>query len=131
MNVIKCWLCSGTFCHGCAHLDRSRPNRFHQDPRIFRSILLNTCQQNFEKYCSEPDFQLSKEGDAPLPVEQTSGLEKSAFEIETEYKKCMSGTVKFVAKLIVEEILASKMVVLLAESLLENEHPVRLENLAV
>ncbi|CAD7935333.1 unnamed protein product [Amoebophrya sp. A120] len=90
------------------------------DPKSFRSILLNRCQSSFEKYLHEPEPNLEA-------TEMHSQL-----EVETLYKKCMLGTVKFVGKLIVNELLASRLILMICDSLLESPgDTIKVENLTV
>ncbi|CAD7960057.1 unnamed protein product [Amoebophrya sp. A25] len=88
-------------------------------PKTFRSILLGTCQETFEKYLEAPQREF-----------EASAM-KSKLEEETAYKNAMKGTVSFVGKLICKEILAAKMIILLCRMLLEGNDPARLENLVI
>merc|ERR1712232_731043 len=71
--------------------------------KLFRQVLLGECQQAFEKYTS---YQAEGCADHSGHIEQTL------------YKRHMQGTINFIAKLICNEILASKLILMICKDLL-------------
>jgi len=90
--------------------------RVPAEPKFFRAVLLRAIQNAFEEYIANP-----------IPEKFEATPEKSSLEVKTEFKARMQGTVTFIAKLICEELLASKLILVVCEGLLKDAEIMKLE----
>lgn len=87
------------------------------DPKLFKTLLLNTCQASFERHLK-----------APANVDSLAEDERANFEHRC--KTQMLGNIKFVGALLVRQVLASKVMVGIVEELFSGSTPLMLELLA-
>jgi len=82
----------------------------------FRRILLAQCQASFENNLIPPAGMLNADVN-----------DEVAFEAEVKYKTAMLGNIKFVGRLLVTQLIASRILVQAASQLLEHRSDVTLE----
>jgi len=82
----------------------------------FRRILLSQCQRSFESNLKPPEGILG-----------ASVNDEDAFEREVKYKSAMLGNIKFVGRLLVTQLIASKILVQAASQLLSISSEITLE----
>lgn len=94
------------------------PLSLADDPKIsFKKVLLNCCQSSFEKHRTPPA------GLEELPMEERQLA-------EVQYKMRMIGNIRFVGALLVRKMLASKVMLVIMQELLEKPTGEALESLA-
>eukprot|EP00397_Hematodinium_sp_SG-2012_P044616 GEMP01049877.1.p1 GENE.GEMP01049877.1~~GEMP01049877.1.p1 ORF type:complete len:187 (+),score=22.07 GEMP01049877.1:1-561(+) len=86
----------------------------------FRRILLAQCQNSFENNLKPPEGILG-----------ANVNDDEAFEREVKYKTAMLGNIKFVGRLLITQLLASRILLQAASQLLEIKSSVTLECLCV
>jgi hypothetical protein len=97
-------------------VDRGIVGEDEKTPVSFKRILLNQCQDSFEKYLKKPEGFENLEGD-------------DLFEAKLKYKTKMLGNVKFVGQLLINKVLSSKIIFSCCFQLLEDPSEEKLETL--